>query len=398
MIDKQPTAAKAALVQDADWRRALEQAMQEVEEPSMGANPDLVFLFASFEYAPDFPELVASARRSLDGPILVGCSGWGIIGNGREVEGLPGLAILSLSLPGAVLRPSLLTGRSIAQCRTPVEWHDLTGIHPDDVNAWLLLADPFTIDGERLLQGLSEAYPGVPLIGGLASGEHNERKTRLFLDDEVYEEGAVLLAIGGGYRVQTVVSQGCTPIGQTWTITAADGHMIQSIAGRPAYEVLAETVRSLPATLQERARGNLFAGLAMDEYKDDFKQGDFLIRNLLGVEPEKKALIVGAETFVGQTLQFQLRDRVAADDELRTMLAAARGEMGERQPSAGLLFCCNGRGAGLFNEPDHDARAVEESFGPLPLAGFFCNGEIGPVGGRNFLHGYTASLALIVPK
>jgi len=189
-----------------------------------------------------------------------------------------------------------------------------------------------------------------------------------------------------------VVSQGCEPIGDNWTITDVEGHVLKTIGGRPAYEVLVDTVRGLDAERRERVNGNLLVGLAMDEYRDQFGRGDFLIRNLLGADPRTGAIAVAAQTHVGQTLQFQIRDARAADEELRTML----GALGDsHKPAAALLFACNGRGAGLFGAPDHDARTVRTILGPLPLAGLFCNGEIGPVGTRTFIHGFTASLALL---
>jgi small ligand-binding sensory domain FIST len=166
--------------------------------------------------------------------------------------------------------------------------------------------------------------------------------------------------------------------------------MVKAIGGRPAYEVLVETVRGLDAERRERVNGNLLVGLAMDEYREEFRRGDFLIRNLIGVDPKSGAIGVAAQTRIGQTLQFQIRDARAADEELRAMLGGVVGE-----PAAALLFACNGRGVGLFGAPDHDARTVRTVLGPVPLAGLFCNGEIGPVGASTFIHGFTASLALI---
>jgi small ligand-binding sensory domain FIST len=191
-----------------------------------------------------------------------------------------------------------------------------------------------------------------------------------------------------------VVSQGCEPIGRTWTITDADGYVVRTLGNRPTYEVLMETIQSLEPSARQRAARNLLVGLAMDEYRDDFKRGDFLIRNVLGVDQATGALAVGAEPHVGQTLQFQIRDARAADEELRHMLSASGGSA---RDTAAVLFACNGRGAGLFGAPDHDARTVRELLGPVPLAGLFCNGEIGPVGKSTFLHGFTASLGLITP-
>jgi small ligand-binding sensory domain FIST len=194
-----------------------------------------------------------------------------------------------------------------------------------------------------------------------------------------------------------VVSQGAEPIGQSWTITDVEQNIVKTIGGRPALEVLIETLQGLPAPVQERASRNLLAGLAMDEYRDEFRRGDFLIRNLVGVDQETGAIAVGTYPRVGQTIQFQVRDARAADEELAEMLGGAVEALGET--AAGALLCsCNGRGAGLFGEPHHDATAVAKRFGQLPVAGFFCNGEIGPVGGRNFVHGFTASIAFFVPK
>jgi len=195
-----------------------------------------------------------------------------------------------------------------------------------------------------------------------------------------------------------VVSQGATPIGQPWTITGARGNLLETVGGRPAYQVLVETVQSLPPELQPRAARNLLVGLAIDEYKAEFRRGDYLIRNLLGVDRASGALAIGAFPRVGQTLQFQMRDAAAADEDLRELLTRARQALGDTRPVAALLCSCNGRGVGMFGVPDHDARGVAAAFGALPLAGFFCNGEIGPVGGKTFLHGFTASLALIVPR
>jgi small ligand-binding sensory domain FIST len=225
----------------------------------------------------------------------------------------------------------------------------------------------------------------------MATGEPGVRATSVFRGGEVMT-GAVVIGLGGTVGLRPVVSQGCEPIGDNWTITEVEGHVLKTIGGRPAYEVLVDTVRGLDAERRERVNGNLLVGLAMDEYRDQFGRGDFLIRNLLGADPRTGAIAVAAELHVGQTLQFQIRDARAADEELRTMLGAV-GDA--NKPAAALLFACNGRGAGLFGSPDHDARTVRTILGPLPLAGLFCNGEIGPVGAGTFIHGFTASLALL---
>jgi small ligand-binding sensory domain FIST len=386
----------AAAARHPDWREALAELTRQIPLPSGEGDVHLALLFASAEYRPEFPDLVARARQLTGARLLVGCSGRGVIGAGKEIEGEPALALLAFSLPQAELTAVHLTQEDLERCRTPQDWHRLTGVAPGGTSAWLLFADPFTMDAEALVDGLSAGYPGTPLAGGLASGDPRVRGTHLFLNGEVYDHGAVALALGGPYTVHTIVSQGAAPIGETWTITGARGHIIETIAQRPAYQVLVDTLRTLPAEMQRRVQRNLLVGLAMDERRSEFRRGDFLIRNLMGIDPERGALAVGALPRVGQTLQFQLRDPDAADEDLRELLERARKELGRRHPVGALLCSCNGRGVGLFGTPDHDARTLADLLGPIPVTGFFCNGEIGPVGERNFLHGFTASIALVV--
>jgi small ligand-binding sensory domain FIST len=379
---------------DAAWSTALEraaaQALADMAEP-----PDLVALFASGFWAAEFDRLVRRAHDLTDAGVLIGCSGGGVIGPGTEVEDRPALSLLALALPGALLHPVHLTHDALAACATADDVRRLTGAPPDDVEGFLVLADPFRLDAEGLLRALAGAYPDVPLIGGLASSTPSAQTTHVFMNERSYDQGAVCLAIGGAYTLRTLVSQGCQPIGQPWTITAVERNVIATIGNRPAYEVLVETFNALPPADQQRARRNLLVGLAIDERRDDFGRGDFLIRTLMGADRRSGALAIGALPRVGQTIQFQLRDAAAADEDLRTMLAALDPAT---HPAGAILCSCNGRGAGLFGAPHHDAQRVAERLGPLPLAGLFCNGEIGPIGGRPFVHGFTASLGLIVPK
>ncbi len=380
--------ARSAVVRDDDAERALERALAQTREP--GAPPtDLALLFASAAYGASLERLVPAAFRETGASVLVGCSGQGVIGTGTEVEGEPALSLLRLALPGTRLISARITQQEL-------EAGTRFGEPEESPSGWLVFADPFHLDGDVLLARLQRDYPRTTVVGGLASGDFGARQTFVFLNSQVYDEGAVGVGFVGPVRLYAVVSQGCTPIGLPWTVTAATGHFLEQIGGRPAFEVLVETVRELPAQVQRRVRGNLFLGVAMDEYRETFRQGDFLVRNILGGDPEQGVLAVGAHLSVGQTVQFQLRDRASADEELQAMLASAAEQLGSAAPLAALLCACNGRGVGLFGEPSHDARSVQARFGPLPVAGLFCNGEIGPVGGRLFLHGYTASIGLLV--
>lgn len=387
--------AEAAINTGADWRTVLEEMQSRFSLPTSDETVDLALLFASDAYAREFDELVRAVRWMTGARIVVGCSGSGIIGPGREVEDEPAISLQLFSLPGASLNTVHLSQYNITG--DDETWREKLP-KPADVGAWLVFADPFSFDAEALLHRFSGLYEGTPLVGGLASGSYTRRGTYLFLNDDVVDSGCVALSIGGAYTVKTVVSQGCAPIGEAWTITEAEGNVIQSIGMRPALEVLADTFKSLPPETQARARTNLLVGLAMNEYRDEFGRGDFLIRNLVSVDQESGAIAVGALPRVGQTIQFQLRDPEAADEDLSALLTSARGDTEGDFPAVGvLLCCCNGRGAGLFGEPGHDVSKLEELLGPMPVAGFFCNGEIGPVGDTNFLHGFTASIALIVP-
>jgi len=384
--------ARAAIVEDVSWEKALRAAL----ERTRGIFPDLAIVFASPSYAEHFPELVRLAWQETGASVLIGCSGQGLIGGDQELEDVPAIALLTVALPGASLRPVRFTRDMIETDREPSEWPESLAAPANSVNAWLVFADPFRMDCESLVNRLAAAYPGRPMLGGLASAGPSDQKTHVFLNGDVYGEGGVGLAIGGLYSILPIVSQGCEPIGEPWTITVVKGNVIQTISNRPAYDVLVETFQGLPDDVRRRAQRNLLVGLAADEYRHEFRRGDFLIRNLMGIDRRSGALAIGAYPRIGQTVQFQIRDGNAADGDLNEMLDQARQTLGERQPIAGILCSCNGRGVGLFGTPDHDAGAIADKLAPLPLAGLFCNGEIGPVGARPFLHGFTASLALLI--
>jgi small ligand-binding sensory domain FIST len=330
-------------------------------------------------------------------PLLVGCSSTGLIAGANEVEEDAGLVLALHHLPGAELRALHFTQEQVEEANGPGYWHLETGVNPDQTNGWLVFADPFHFDPEAWLKGWNEAYAPLPILGGLASGDPTAQTTQVYLNGDVFEEGGVALSMGGAVRIASVISQGCTPIGDTWTITKSERNIIREIGNRPAYTILTETWNEQPPAIQQQLRGNLFVGLVINEYLEEFHRGDFLIRNLMGADPKSGAIAVGALPRQGQTLQFQRRDGAAATEDMTVLLQRAREQIGDRPIYGGVLCCCNGRGRGLFGEPDHDARLVQELLGPMGLSGFFCNGEIGPVGDRNFLHGYTASLALFVP-
>ena len=394
-MEKIKPLAQSAIVVDEQWDQALEQALEQIE----GIPSDVVFVFASGEYMGHFEDIIRVVRRETGMPLVIGCSGQGIVGTDQELEDLPSLSLLALSLPETTLRPVHLTQDMLESCTDPQDWHAELGIDQDEVNAWLIFADPFRMDCEALVESFSRAYPGIPMIGGLASGTMEDRFTRIFLNDEVFDDGAVALAISGEYTLLPLVSQGCEPIGEAWTITKVreDG-LIEGISNRSAYEVLIDTFQTLSPELQRRAQRNLLVGLAANEYQDSFDRGSFLIRELRGVDRRIGALAVTASPRVGQTIQFQMRDAVGADIDLRSLLSQTKTRLQQNQPVAALLCTYTGRGIGMFAIPDHDAGVIARELGPIPVAGLFCNGEIGPMGGRTFLHSFTASIALFVKR
>jgi small ligand-binding sensory domain FIST len=390
--------AAAGIATGSDWQETLDGALAQIQGELRGAPVDLAMLFASPEYAPHYADLVAETKRRLGTGALIGCSGQGVIGGDREIETEPAISVLAFSLPGAQLNPVHVTQSDIGDGEALQGWCTNLSSIVHGTTGFIILADPFSLDSEALLRALSLAYPDAPLVGGLASGDMRRQGTHLFMDGVVLEEGAVVLPLGDPYAIKTVVAQGAEPIGEAWTITGATENVVETLGMRPAVEILMETLGALPPETQERARRNLLVGLAMNEYRDEFHRGDFLIRNVMGASQEEGWIAIGARPTLGQTLQFQIRDPQAADADLSAMLSQAKDELGLSTPVGALLCACNGRGVGLFGTPNHDAGMVSDLFGRLPLAGFFCNGEIGPVGGKPFLHGYTASLALIVHK
>jgi small ligand-binding sensory domain FIST len=373
----------------ADWARRL-RARLPAKEISLG----MVFLSPSF--FPHAAEVLEILRLHAQIPLLVGCSGGGLVVNAEEIENAGGLVLALYSLPGATLKAVRFTQEQVAEADSADFWPVETGIAPGKVNGWLAFVDPFHLDAESWVRSWNRSYPARPVFGGLASGKFPEPATQIYLNGEVFDDGAVAIAIGGEVALDGVISQGCTPIGEPWTLTRVEQNYIRNIANRPAYTVLVETVQNLSPEDQRRAQGNLHIGLAVNEYLEDFHRGDFLVRNLIGGDPNSGVLQVGALPRMGQTIQFQRRDAATASEDLNELLKQKKTQLADREIYGGCLFCCNGRGKNLFGRASHDSQLVQAHFSQLGIAGFFCNGELGPIGETNFVHGFTAALALFV--
>ncbi len=389
------TAASRLVLEPFSEQRVIDAARSALAEA--GGKASLGFVFASADYEehlPDFLELLTLHGHL---PHLVGCSGTGMIGTALEAEQQTGFSLLLLHLPQTQLHFCVIPPEAAASITDPAQWHDYTGISPQEVDTWVALVDPFGFTVEPWLQQWNKAYPGVPTIGGLASSSLQEEEEAVYLchDREILPPGsALLVGFKGGVELRPILSQGCRPIGEPLTITGTDGNHLLRLGGKPAYSALAEAFDSLSDEEKATAQGNLFAGLASSEYIDEFHQGDFLIRTILGADASAGSVALGAHLRVGQSLQWQLRDPKSAMADLREHLN--REKKRRTLPFASLVFSCNGRGEELFGAGGHDARALEETFGPRPSAGVFCNGEIGPVRGENFVHGYSASMALFL--
>lgn len=365
---------------------AAEEALEEC-----GGQPTCGFVFVSASWLPQISEVLDLVRLHGRVPLLAGALGAGLIGRTKEAEGVAGMSLLLLSLPQTKLTPIIISNQQIEESTGPAYWQTVTGLSPEDVDAWIVFANPHAPNLEHWLAEWNVAFPDTPSIGGLSSGSTESGDKALLLDGKAIDAAVLALAVKGG-KIRTIVSQGCKPVGEPFTITQADENLVYALGSRPAYQVLSETFNGLSEDEKERARGNLFAGLAASEYVADLKRGDFLVRNLLGADPQTGAVAIGARARSGQTLQYQLRDKITAHADLVEL--AKINELEGCKPFGSLVFSCNGRGHRFFGVPDHDAATLAEIFGPVASAGFFCNGEIGPIGQASYLHGYTASIAL----
>jgi small ligand-binding sensory domain FIST len=377
------TRVAAGLSTASGTTEAVAAAASEAAARLDGRAVDVAFLFATPHHLEQAPAAAAAVRAELRPRHLIGCVAEGVIGGEREVESGPAIAVWAASLPGARIEPfhvSEEAGDAAPELAAPA--------------LVVLLVDPFTCPASALIERLNIAYPNVPLVGGIATGGGHAGAQALILDGDVHEGGAVGLAVAG-VPVEVVVSQGCAPLGREAVITQAEGNIVFELAGQPALERLKETIGALSERERALAARGLLAGVVIDENKPDYGRGDFLMRGILGADEESGALAIGEQVRVGQTVRFHARDATSADEDLRLALDDALTNASGR-PAGALLFSCNGRGTNMFDRPDHDSLAVAAALPEPALAGFFCGGEIGPVGGRSFLHGFTATMAIFL--
>jgi small ligand-binding sensory domain FIST len=387
----------STISREATLERAVAAAAAEATD-ALGAGPDLAIVFASSQYGDDLRQLHELLPAPLRRCTLIGCAAGGVIGGGEECEDRPALSLTLASLPGVELVAHHFEDETLpsARARSAV-WHDTLGARPGDGGpGFLILADPFTFTIEPFLHALDRHYPDSTKVGGLASGGDRPGDSVLFVNGGVHASGAACLTFDGALDVRAIVAQGCRPIGQPLFATRAHGNLLLELDGRRPTEVLAEVFEQSDA--RDRALlvpGGVFLGLVMRPGESRYGRGDYLVRNVLGVDDESGALWIGAEPEVNQVVQFHVRDAVTSAEDLEQALEPLdRGA----SPAGALLFSCLGRGRNLYGRPDHDTDAFRRHAARTPLGGFFCNGEIGPVRGRTFIHGYTSAFALFSPR
>ena len=357
---------------------------------------DLAIAFVSAAYGPAIERLPQLLRPHLGDALLVGCNAGGLIGGGSEEEDEPGIALLCGRLPEAAV-----TCRHLEQATLPPllasreHWWRLLDLAPESGASFMLLADPSTLDAEACSRGLDRAFPGSTVIGGLTSGELEPGASRIVGGEEVHRTGAVLLALSGNVTIDPVLAQGCRPVGDPLFVTGCDGNLIAELDGRRPRDILTSLFGSLDEADRARFSDSLCIGLALPGPRQTVGAGDFLMRNVLGLDPDSGALWIGSRISPNTIVQFHLRDGESASDELEQRLAASLA--GALPPSAALLFACVGRGRQMFGVSGHDSGTLRRMI-DVPVAGMFSAGEIAPVQGATFVHGYSSVFGLIRPR
>jgi small ligand-binding sensory domain FIST len=380
----------AGLSTHEDGREAARAALDAALAPLGGRPADLVFLFVSPQHEDMQRAIIDVATERVEGATVLGCSAGGVIGARREIEDAPAVVAWAASLPGIGVQPFRLTFQREDDHAIIEGLEDLPS--PDEEPVMVMLADPFSFPADVLLDHLNDTSAGIPIVGGMASGGLEAGRNSLYFNDEILRDGAVGAILTGG-GMATVVSQGCRPVGRTYAVTRAERNVLFEMGGAPAMTRIEELYAESTDRDQLLIRRGLHVGSAITETKPELGRGDFLVRNVVGVDRDTGAIAISDVVEVGRTVQFQVRDAESAREDLRVVLERERTARPSDVAGA-LLFSCNGRGSALFGQPDHDVNAVRRAFGDVPVAGFFAAGEIGPVAGKNFLHGFTASILL----
>ncbi len=376
-----------------DLTIALDSICDELAVGLGGSAPDITFIFVSHAHADHLDQLASLIYRKSQTRLMLGCTGGAIAAGHEEIESGPAISVWSAVLPEAEIE---LFHAQFSQTPDGIVCDGLPSELEEgraDVRAVFIFGEPFSTVPDSLIDHFADELPDVPLMGGMASGGAGPDTNRLFLNSTIISNGAVGAVVRGGPRIRSVVSQGCRPIGRPYLVTRATDNVVHELGGMPPMQRWRELVPTLSDQDQQLMQRGLHLGIVMNEYQETFARGDFLISNVIGSNEDDGSLAIGNPVRVGQTVQFHVRDAVTADEDLVRLLEHDR-TTNVNPPRGALLFSCNGRGTRLFPEPNHDTRTIQEQIGPIPLAGFFAQGELGPVGGKNYVHGFTASVAL----
>jgi small ligand-binding sensory domain FIST len=383
----------AALSTAADTRRAVDQVCSQAHT-AFADQPDLAVIFLSPHHADESELIVAGVQERLRPRFLLGCTGESIVGNDQEVENEHAVSLwLGRWSKPVQFDPFHLTLGQTPDGYSLFGWPDALLNADPERSVMLLLGEPHTFPADGFLQQINQEHPGLRVVGGMASALGAPGQNRLLLGTEVHSQGAVGVLMQGPVTVRTIVSQGCRPIGEHMIVTRGQRNIILELGGQTPLARLQHLWPELSERDQQLVRQGLHVGRVINEYKGQFQRGDFLIRNVMGLDKDSGAIAITDHVRVGQTVQFHVRDADAADEDLHDLLQSDVTAH-ERPPKGALLFTCNGRGTRLFSSPHHDARTIQAETGGVPLAGLFAAGELGPVGGQNFIHGFTASVAL----
>jgi len=388
-------------------RPSLESAVAEVVEratETLRSSADLGLVFISSAFTSEYPRLLPLLQERLSVPVLIGCGGGGIIGKNplgqtQELEGLPALSLSLAHLPGVKVQAFHISLETLPDLDSPPDaWVELLGVPSSTTPQFILLSDPFSSGVNDLLMGLDFAYPESVKVGGQASSSSMPGRIGLFCNDQLYHEGTVGVALSGNIVLETIVAQGCRPIGKPYRVSKAERNILMELEEQPPLVVLRTLIESLSEKDRQLAQHSLFVGVVRDEFKQDLEQGDFLIRNLLGVDPQVGAIAIGDRVRPGQRVQFHLRDAQTSSEDLEWLLQRYQKQAQSHEAVGALMFSCQGRGEGLYRKPNFDSQLFGRYLKDIPLGGFFCGGEIGPVGGSTFLHGYTSVFGICRQK
>lgn len=378
---------------------AVEQAAEQVFKGLDRQEPDLILAFVSREHAGEFDALGGLLAREFEGAFVFGCCAASVVGGGKEIEDRS-----ALSLTAAILPNVQLAGTHLETAQVPPVfaerrfWEDALHVPAGAEPCFLLLADPFSFETDAFLKGLDRAFPGSAKIGGLASGGNQPGSSALYLNGTVHHSGMVALAMTGDIELRTALAQGSRPIGDPMFVTSAHDNLVRELDGRVPRDILSDVFEQLPPADRKLFGDALFIGLATSHNRSQYGAGDFLVRSILGLDPQSGALWVGGRVQTNSVAQLHLRDALSAAQDVERILRAQRQASADSNPAGALMFSCVSRGAHFYGQPDHDSNAFRRIVGDVPIGGFFCGGEIGQIQGATHLHGHTSVFGTFAPR